>query len=69
MSGYHAAFTNIDTSIHGSVKFGDGLQVQIEGVGTMLFEGKTGEHIPLTGVYFIPWLTSNISPVWILQQD
>jgi hypothetical protein len=22
--------------------------------------GKTGEHLPLTGVYFIPWLPTNI---------
>ena len=30
------------------------------GAGTVLFEGKTGEHLPLTGVYFIPRLTTNI---------
>ncbi|XP_066342303.1 uncharacterized protein [Miscanthus floridulus] len=42
------------------VKFGDGSEVAIEGSGTVLFEGKTGEHLPLMGVYFIPRLTTNI---------
>jgi transposase InsO family protein len=60
MSGCRLAFVDIDTSIRGTVKFGDGSEVAIEGSGTVLFEGKTGEHLPLTGVYFIPWLTTNI---------
>jgi len=60
MSGSHDAFVNIDSGIHGSVRFGDGSEVEIEGAGTVLFEGKTGEHLPLTGVYFIPRLTTNI---------
>jgi hypothetical protein len=60
MSGCRRAFVDIDTSIRGSVKFGDGSKVTIEGSGTMLFEGKTGKHLPLTGVYFIPMLTTNI---------
>jgi hypothetical protein len=34
--------------------------VVIEGFGTILFEGKTSAHISLTGVYFIPRLTTNI---------
>jgi hypothetical protein len=60
MSGCHGAFINIDTTIRSTVKFGDGLEVAIEGSSTVLFEGKTGEHLPLTGVYFIPLLTTNI---------
>ena len=60
MTGCRDAFTDIDTAVHGSVKFGDGSEVTIEGAGTVLFEGKTGEHLPLTGVYFIPRLTINI---------
>jgi hypothetical protein len=60
MSGCRRAFVDIDTSIRGTVKFGDGSEVAIEGSGMVLFEGKTGEHLPLTGVYFIPRLTTNI---------
>jgi hypothetical protein len=51
MPGCHRAFVDIDTSIRGTVKFGDGSEVAIEGSGTVLFEGKTGEHHPLTGVF------------------
>ena len=60
MSGSRDAFVNIDSGIRGSVRFGDGSEVEIEGAGTVLFEGKTGEHLPLMGVYFIPRLTTNI---------
>jgi hypothetical protein len=54
MSGYRGAFIDIDTTICGSVKFGDGSEVAIEGSGTVLFEGKTDEHIPLTGGVLYP---------------
>ncbi|KAF8690661.1 hypothetical protein HU200_041034 [Digitaria exilis] len=47
-------------TICGTVKFGDDSEVAIEGTGTILFEGKNGEHIPLTVVYFILRLTTNI---------
>jgi hypothetical protein len=60
MSGCRNAFIDIDTAIHDFVKFGDGSKVTIEGSGTVLLEGKTGEHLPLTGVYFIPRLTTNL---------
>ena len=54
------AFIHMDMTIHSTVKFGDGSKVTIKGSNTVLFEGKTGEHLPLTGVYFIPRLTTNI---------
>jgi hypothetical protein len=60
MTGCQDAFIHIDTAIRGTVRFGDGSEVAIEGSGTVLFEGKTGEHLLLTGVYFIPRLTTNI---------
>jgi hypothetical protein len=60
MSGCCNAFIDIDMAVRDFVKFGDGSEVAIEGSGTVLFEGKTGEHLPLTGVYFIPRLTTNI---------
>jgi hypothetical protein len=60
MSGSRFAFQDLDTKICGVVRFGDGSAVPIEGAGTVILEGKTGEHTPITGVYFIPRLTSNI---------
>jgi hypothetical protein len=60
MTGNRDAFIDLDTAIRGTVRFGDGSEVEIHGSGTILFEGKTGEHLSLTGVYFIPRLVSNI---------
>jgi hypothetical protein len=60
MTGCWDAFIHIDTVICGTVKFGDGSEVVIEGSDTVLFVGKTGEHLPLIGVYFILRLTTNI---------
>jgi hypothetical protein len=47
--------------ICGTVKFGDGSEVAIEGSDTVLFEAKTSEHLLLTWVYYILRLTTNIS--------
>jgi hypothetical protein len=58
MSGCRGAF--IDTTICGTVKFGDGSEVAIEGSDTILFEAKIGEHLPLTDIYYIPRLMMNI---------
>jgi hypothetical protein len=60
MTGARDAFTELDTSIQGMVKFGDGFVVSIEGCGSIMFETKTGEHRRLLGVYYIPRLTANI---------
>jgi hypothetical protein len=68
MSECRRAFIDIDTTIHATVKFGDGLEVAIKGLSTMLFEGKTGEHLPLTGVYYIPRLTTNIISIGQLDE-
>jgi hypothetical protein len=60
MCGARSAFSHLDTNVMGTVSFGDGSVAKIEGRGTILFAGKDGSHRPLTGVYFIPRLTSNI---------
>lgn len=60
MTGCKKQFTELNTSVSGSVKFSDGSTVSIAGRGTMLFEEHTGEHKALTDVYYIPRLTSNI---------
>ena len=60
MTGDRAAFAELDTSIVGTVKFGDGSRVDICGQGTVLFVCKSGEHRAVTGVYLIPWLNTQI---------
>jgi hypothetical protein len=44
----------------GTVKFADGYVVLIEGVGTVLYECKNGEHRTLTNVYYFPRLRTSI---------
>ena len=54
------AFSELDSRICGTVQFGDGSVVKIEGRDTILFIGKGGKHHKLTDVYFIPRLKANI---------
>jgi transposase InsO family protein len=60
MTGAREAFTELNTRVQGTVKFGDGSVVAIEGRGSILFEAKTGEHQRLFNVYYILQLTANI---------
>ncbi|WVZ71837.1 hypothetical protein U9M48_020372 [Paspalum notatum var. saurae] len=60
MIGARAAFSDLDTGIAGTVRFGDGSVVRIKGCGTVLFDCKNGEHRALPNTYFIPRLTANI---------
>jgi hypothetical protein len=60
MTGARAAFSNLDTSVSSTMKFGDGSIMRIEGCGTILFACKNGEHRTCGNVYFIPCLTTNI---------
>ncbi|WVZ59800.1 LOW QUALITY PROTEIN: hypothetical protein U9M48_009898 [Paspalum notatum var. saurae] len=60
MTGVRSAFSELDTGIHGTVRFGDGSVAGIEGRGTILFKCKNGEHQALGGVYHIPRLTANV---------
>ena len=60
MTGDRAAFAELDTSIVGTVKFGDDSHVDICGQGTVLFVCKSGEHRAITGVYYIPRLNTQI---------
>jgi hypothetical protein len=69
MTGERGFFSELDTGVHGSVRFGDGSMVKIKGRGTVLFKCKTGEHQALTGVYHIPRLTANIVSLGQLEGD
>ena len=60
MTGDRTMFAELDTSIVGTVKFGDGSVVDICGQGTVLFVGRTNEHLAIQGVYWIPRLNTHI---------
>jgi hypothetical protein len=68
MTGAQSAFAELDDGVRGSVRFGDGSTVGIEGRGTVLFKCKTGEHHKLEGVYHIPRLTANIVSLGQLEE-
>jgi hypothetical protein len=53
MTGWHEYFSDLDSGVHGSVKFGDASAVEIKGVGSVIFKAKTSEHHLLTGVYYL----------------
>jgi transposase InsO family protein len=43
-------FTELDSDVRGSVKFGDASGVEIKGVGSVIFAAESGEHRLLNGV-------------------
>ena len=69
MSGARVAFSSIDTGVAGSVRFGDGSVARIEGIGTVLFSCKNGEHRAINNVYYLPRLTTNIISVGQLDES
>ena len=60
MTGRREFFTELDSSVQGSVKFGDSSDVEIKGVGFVIFTAVSGVHRLLTGVYYIPVLRNSI---------
>jgi hypothetical protein len=60
MTGRREFFTELDSSVRGSVKFGDASGVEIKGAGSVVFTATSGEHRLLTGVYYIPALRNSI---------
>ena len=60
MFGHREIFSELDTTVCGTVKFGDASCVEIQGVGSVVFEAKNGEHRVLHDVYFIPALCNSI---------
>jgi hypothetical protein len=60
MIGLREVFTNLNTDVIGTVWFGDGYVVQIEGCDTILFACKNREYQTLFNAYYIPCLTTNI---------
>ena len=68
MTGSRGAFSELDTGIISTVRFGDGSVIKIEGRGTILFACKNVEHRTLANAYFIPRLTTNIISVGQLDE-
>lgn len=68
LTGMRSVLSNLDLTVQGSVKFGDGSIVSIEGLGSMIMTGKNGEHKVLTNVYYIPKLQSNIISLGQLEE-
>jgi hypothetical protein len=60
MTGRREFFTELDSSIRGSVKFGDASDVEIKGADSVVFTATSGEHMLFTGVYYIPALRNSI---------
>uniref|UniRef100_A0ACD5Z920 Uncharacterized protein n=1 Tax=Avena sativa TaxID=4498 RepID=A0ACD5Z920_AVESA len=69
MTGCEGKFSELDKSVKGKVKFGDGSLVEIEGRGSALFIAESGEHRVLTEVYHIPKLRSNIISLGQLDEN
>jgi hypothetical protein len=60
MTGRREFFIELDSSVRGSVKFGDASSIEIKGAGSFVFTVASGEHRLLTGVYYIPSLRNSI---------
>jgi hypothetical protein len=69
MIGRREFFTELDSSVRGSVKFGDASGVEIKGVGSVIFTAESGEHRLLTGVYYIPTLRDSIISLGQLDEN
>jgi hypothetical protein len=69
MIGSRRLFAELDTSVTGTVRFGDGSVVDIEGKGTVLFALKSGEHRRLDEVYYIPRFTTNIVSLGQMDEE
>ena len=69
MIGQCEFFSDLDSGVKGSIKFGDASAVEIKGVGSIVFTAKTGEHRLLTGVYYIPMLRNSIISLGQLDEN
>lgn len=60
MTSHRGKFKELDESVSGQVKFGDGSTVSIKGRGVISFRCKNDEEKLLKDVYYIPTLCNNI---------
>ncbi|WVZ70677.1 hypothetical protein U9M48_019320 [Paspalum notatum var. saurae] len=69
MTGRREFFTELDSTVRGSVKFGDASGVEIKGIGSVLFTTPSGEHKLLIGIYYIPALRNSIISLGQLDEN
>lgn len=69
MTGHAEVVSDLDQYVVGSVKFGDGSVVSIQGCGPVVFTGKHGAHKVVTGVYYILGLRNIIVSLGQLDQN
>jgi hypothetical protein len=69
MTGRREFFTELDSNVRGSVKFGDASSVEIKGVGSVIFTTESGEHRLLPRVYYIPTLRNSIISLGQLDEN
>ena len=60
MTGDMQKFRDLDRAIYGKVRFGNDSTIEIQGRGTIVFQGKYGDQWVLSDVYYIPKLRSNL---------
>ena len=68
MTSRRELFTNLDCKARGTVKFGDAAMLEIQGIGSIVFEGKIGEHRVLHGVYYTSALRNSIMSLGQLDE-
>lgn len=68
MTGRREVLTSLDTSVGGTVRFGDGSLVDIMGIGSVLLQTRENGHKVLTEVYYIPKLRSSIISLGQLEE-
>jgi hypothetical protein len=69
MTGRLNKFAQLDRTVKGRVRFGDGSAVEICGRGSVLMQCHTGEHRVLSDVYYIPRLKNNIISLGQLDEN
>lgn len=68
MTGTRSMLTQLDPSVRGTVRFGDGSCVKIQGMGSVVIQDRCKVHKVLTDVYYIPELKSNIVSLGQLEE-
>jgi hypothetical protein len=61
MAGQREFFTELDSDVRGSIKFGDAFGVEIKGISSVIFAAESGDHRLLTGVYYISVLRNSVT--------
>jgi transposase InsO family protein len=69
MTGRWEFFTELDSDVRDSIKFGDASGVEIKRVGSVIFAAESGEHRLITGVYYIPALRNSIISLGQLDES